>query len=221
MSTLSIARTRSVMPALLASALVGTLLSGCADGRKAPTRQEYAVTNGVQAHAGNVVLRDLFLTADTGDTDGGATDLALQGEVANDTGSSDQLLAVSAASVALKPAAPSAAASASAAPSATPSAGASSTPASIPATVVPGVSLLLGTHGLGLQVSGLPQPVLPGALVPLTFSFQQAGQVTINVPVYALDSSSATPQPTTSFPTPDVPDVYNQSEFDNQAAPSS
>ena len=223
MSTLSIARRRSVMPAVLASVLIGTLplISACADGQKAPTRQEYAVTDGVQAHAGNVVLRNVLLTADVGDTEGGASTLALQGVVANNTGTDDRLVGISAANTATT-ALPFALVTSSATTSAAASAAASSTPA---ATTTVGINtpLVLGTGGLQLQVSGFKTPVLPGSLVSLTFSFAQAGNVTVSVPVYSLGSRSPGVEPSTkvSFPAPDVPGIYNQQEYDNQAAPSS
>ena len=62
------ARSRSAMPAVLASVLVGAipLVSACGAGDKAPTRLEYSVADGVGANAGNVVLRNLQLTADVG-----------------------------------------------------------------------------------------------------------------------------------------------------------
>jgi hypothetical protein len=220
-SLLSMARSRSALPTVLASVLIGTvpLISGCADGRNAPVLQEYSVTYGVSAHAGNVVLRDLLLTTDT--TSGAATSLSLQGVVANNTGTNDRLTSVTAASTPFLATGSPASAGASTVPSTTPSAAPSATGAPVSAGVAPGVLLFLGTSGLGLQVTGLKPAALPGSLVPLTFSFQQSGNVTVGVPVYTLASLLETPGPTVTYPTPDVPDGFNQSDFDQQAAPSS
>lgn len=234
MSTLSAARTRSAMPAVLASVLVGTipLVSACGAGQKAPTRLEYSVADGVQAHAGNVVLRNLLLTADVGDTQGGASVLDLHGVIANNTGTDDQLTGVTAAdgttaTAAFAPVTPSASPSASASTSASPSASASSSASASAsaggASALPvGSALTLGGSGLQLQVSGLKSSVLPGSLVSLTFVFKQSGSVTVAVPVYSLKSRTD-PEPTTSisYPAPDVPGEFNPQEFDNQAAASS
>ena len=192
MSTLSSARSRTVMASVLCA--VVPLLAACGTGQKAPTRLEQAVTNGVQAHAGNVVLRNVLLTADVAQGSG-AKSLALQGVIDNNTGSNDTLTGVSAG----------------------PTAFATTSTAT---DVVPGTPVGLGTGGLGLTVSSLPTAVLPGSLVSVTFSFQQAGQVTVNVPVYALASvePGALPSAKVTFPSPDVPEGFNQSDYDNQPA---
>ena len=226
MSTLSVARSRSVMRAVLASVLVGTipLLSACADGQKAPTRLEYSVADGVQAHAGNVVLRNLQLTADVADTQA-AKVLDLHGVIANATGTPDQLTGVTAAdgttaTASFATLSPSPAPSSSAAGA---SASASASASAVVSSALPvGSALTIGGSGLRLQVSGLKSAVLPGSLVSLTFTFKQAGSVTVAVPVYTLSSRTA-PEPTTSisYPAPDVPGVYNQQEFDNQPAATS
>ena len=64
MSTLSSARSRTVMASVLVA--LAPLVSACGTGPNATTKLEYAVTDGVQAHAGNIVLRNLFLTAAVG-----------------------------------------------------------------------------------------------------------------------------------------------------------
>lgn len=192
MSTLSSARSRTVMASVLCA--VVPLLSACGTGQKAPTRLEYAVTDGVQTHAGNVVLRNVLLTADV-PSGSGAKSLTLQGVIDNNTGGNDTLTGVTAGPTAF-----------------------ATTAAST--GVVPGTPVGLGTGGLGLTVDNLPTAVLPGSLVSLTFSFQQAGQVTVAVPVYTLASREpgALPSTTVTFPTPDVPQGYNQSDFDNRPA---
>jgi copper(I)-binding protein len=205
------------MPAVLASVLVGTipLISACGAGQKAPTRLEYSVADGVQAHAGNVVLRDLLLTADVGDTLGGATTLDLNGVVANNSGSADQLTGVTAADGTTA-----SAAFATVTPSASPSPTGTAAPTTSSALPV-GSALKLGGGGLQLQVSGLKTAALPGSMVSLTFAFQQSGTVTVAVPVYSLQSRTA-PEPTISvtYPAPDVPGEFNQQEYDNQPAAS-
>ena len=56
-----------------------------------------------------------------------------------------------------------------------------------------------------VKVSGFTQPIQEGTSVPVTFQFQQAGAVTIQVPVRATDSfgttATSTPLPLTgSYP---------------------
>jgi hypothetical protein len=46
-------------------------------------------------------------------------------------------------------------------------------------------------NGIGLAVTGLTQPLQPGTTIPVTFSFQTAGQVTIQAPVMAAPTSSS------------------------------
>src|SRR5207237_4575482 len=132
--------------------------------------------DGVQAHAGNIVLRNLFLTAAV-PVGVSSKALALQGVIGNNTGASDSLVGVTADNTPFK--------------SATSS-----------VTVAPGTPVMLGTDGLRLTVSNLPTGVLPGSLVSLTFAFQQAGQVTVAVPVYTLPSREpgAEPSAKCNFP---------------------
>ena len=57
--------------------------------------------------------------------------------------------------------------------------------------------------GTSLQVSGFSQPIQPGSSVPVTFQFQQAGAVTIRVPVRESLGTTATSTPlplTGSYP---------------------
>ena len=192
MSTLSSTRSRTVMASVLVA--VAPLVSACGAGQHAPTRLEYSVTDGVETHAGNVVLRDVLLTADVPVGTSSKT-LALQGVVDNNTGSDDSLVGVTAANVPF-----------------------SSKVSS--ASVVPGAPVSLGTGGLGLTVSNLATAVVPGSLVSLTFSFAQSGQVTVAVPVYTLASRSPGAEPSTAvtFPTPDLPGGYNEKDYDNRPA---
>jgi copper(I)-binding protein len=191
-STLSRTRSRTVMVSVLVA--VAPLLSACADGQNAPTRLEYSVADGVQTHAGNVVLRNVLLTADVAVGTSSKT-LALQGVIDNNTGSNDSLVGVTANNTPF-------------------------TSATSAAAVDPGTPVALGTGGLGLTVTKLAAGVLPGSLVSVTFSFQQSGQVTVAVPVYTLSSRAPGSEPTTAvtFPTPELPSGYNEKDFDNQPA---
>ncbi len=191
MSTLSSTRSRTAMAALLVA--VAPLVSACGAGQNAPTRLEYSVADGVETHAGNVVLRNVFLTADVAVGDSSKT-LALQGVVDNNTDANDALIGVSAGTVSF-----------------------ASATASAP--VVPGTPLALGTGGLGLTVAALPTAVVPGQLVSVTFAFQQAGQVTVAVPVYTLSSRNPAAQASSTpvvFPSADLPGGYNEKDFDNR-----
>ncbi len=209
-----IARSRSAMPAVLASVLVGTvpLVSACGAGQKAPTRLEYSVADGVAAHAGNVALRNLQLIADVGDGHKAATTLDLQGLVANNTGSDETLTSVTAADGTTATVA-----FAVVTPTAAPTSASPTTN-----RIVTGQPLMLGSQGLHLQVTGLKTPALPGSLVSLTFSFKSSGNVTVAVPVYYL-ASRTEPESTATitYPAPEVPENFTEQEYDNQAAPSS
>jgi copper(I)-binding protein len=191
-STLRSTRSRTVMAAVLVA--LAPLVAACGTGQKAPTRLEYAVTDGVQTHAGNVVLRNVYLTAAV-PVGVSSKSLALQGVIANNTGANDSLIGVTANSTPF-----------------------SSAKAAVP--VVPGTPVSLGTGGLRLSVSNLPAAVLPGSLVSLTFAFQQSGQVTVAVPVYTLASREpgAEPSGKVKYPTPELPDGYNQNDVDNRPA---
>jgi copper(I)-binding protein len=180
----------------MASVLVALapLLVACGTGKKAPTRLEYAVTDGVQAHAGNVVLRNVFLTAAV-PVGVSSKSLALQGVIDNNTGSDDSLVGVTANNTPF-----------------------SSAKASV--AVPPGTPVALGTGGLRLTVDNLPTGVLPGSLVSLTFAFDKSGQVTVAVPVYTVASREPGAEPSTkvSYPAPELPDGYNQNDVDNRPA---
>ncbi len=219
MSTLRMARRRPLMPAMLATVLLGALplLTACGAGQDAPTRQEYTVADGVQAHAGNIVLRNVRLTADVNDTQKASKTLALQGVVANNTGSPDVLLLVTTGTSAFKATATAATPTSAAATPSGPVIAEPAAPTSLPATVTPGTSLVLGTGGLGLQVTDLPKAVLPGSLVSLRFSFRDAGDVTVAVPVYSLSRPADTTK-TVVPPSAEVDPNYNQPEMDNASA---
>ena len=63
----------------------------------------------------------------------------------------------------------------------------------------------LGDSGATLEVSGLSQPLTPGTAVKVTFTFQDAGSATLEVPVRASDeygtTATSTPLPLTgSYP---------------------
>ena len=224
MSTLSTARRAAVRPVVIGCALSGAvaLVCGCGTGRNAPTRMERAVTNGVQANAGNVVLRNVLLTADV--PAGTATrTLQLEGLVANNTGGQDQLTSVRTATSIPFLASALAASASGAAPSAAPSSGATSSGTAATATIAPGTPVRLGSEGLNLSVSGLPAAVLPGSTLSVTFTFQQAGVVTVAVPVYAKDALAGdlAPSGAVTYPAPEVPDEFNEPEYDNQSASSS
>jgi hypothetical protein len=191
-STLRTTRSATVIAAVLVA--VAPLISACGAGQNAPTKREFSVADGVQTHAGNVVLRNVLLTADVA-VGTSSKALALQGVIDNNTGGNDSLVGVTANNVPFN----------------------STTSA---ASVVPGTPVALGTGGLGLTVANLPTGVLPGSLVSVTFSFQQSGQVTVAVPVYTLSSRTRGSEPTSAvtFPTPDLPDGYNEKDFDNKPA---
>jgi copper(I)-binding protein len=191
-STLRSTRSRTVMASVLVA--LAPLVAACGTGQKAPTRLEYAVTDGVQTHAGNVVLRNVFLTAAV-PVGVSSKSLALQGVIDNNTGAEDSLVGVTANNTPF-----------------------TSATASVP--IHPGTPVALGTNGLGLNVDKLPAAVLPGSLVSVTFAFQKSGQVTVAVPVYTLASREPGAGPSTkvNYPTPELPDGYNQKDADNRPA---
>ena len=212
-------RTRfgAVIGALVVCVLV---LSGCAAGKKAPTSEETPAIDGTNASIGSLLLREVAIAAPTdGPSYAQGANANLQLVIVNNGTTADSLTGVTtsaAGSVSVAPMSASASASPSASDSSpTSSASASSSssapssptscafssapassappaPANLPAQLCPGSSVSFGV-GAGpnvLVLNGLTAQLFPAAVVAITFQFQNAGSVTVQVPVQLTQNAS-------------------------------
>ena len=160
----------------LAAALLAALpaLAACGAGRSAVTAHERSAVDGAQADRGSLQLRNVYLAAPASGTEWAAgSDVPLVVYVVN-RGEADQLTGASAPGVA---------------------ASVELTPSSIEL----GVGGLLRTSAdpsttmaiqqasakvpTSIVLKGLTKRLLPGQTVPITLTFQRAGDVTMQVPV--------------------------------------
>jgi copper(I)-binding protein len=193
-------------------AVAATLLTAsCAAGQHAASAQETPAIDGVTGHLGSMQLHAVAIVSpDTACVLPGG-DAALTFVLVNTGKSADALSAVSsprfASSVAVATAddlaeyakadAGTGSCGNTAAPTATstPSADASLPAAAGEQTVPPHQSLPLGVYDAGTNAPGVPTepivllrglkggPLYPGSSIPVTFSFNSAGSVTLQVPV--------------------------------------
>ncbi|WP_156819516.1 copper chaperone PCu(A)C [Pseudonocardia sp. HH130630-07] len=150
--------------------LSGLLLSGCGAGQVSQTAQQVAATNGLNASVGQVDLRDVQIGYPA--TPASPAALYARGSAApvratlvNTGAVADRLVSAS------SPAA---------------------TSVRVTDGVLPKDVALVSTGGNALQptasrpteivLEGLTQPVAAGAVVPMTFTFERAGAITVDVP---------------------------------------
>ena len=164
--------------AAVAAAALGTAAAGCEAGAGAQTSRPYAPTDGASTVLHAISIRNVFVLGPAlGQTipAGGSAGMFL-GLVNN--GAPDQLRAVSA-------------------------------PGAAAVVRIPRPAVALGTNQPALLtgpvprviLQGLTRPLKAGQWVPVTFYFQNAGLITINVPVVARASQYLTFSPPPS-PTP-------------------
>jgi copper(I)-binding protein len=186
-------------------AVAALVLTGCGAGQRAQTATEVPVIDGVTATIGTINLRALtIVTPPTGSYASGAA-ASVQVYIVN-TGSPDQLISVSSSSAksvglygnltqAIQAAvlATIPASSAAAAPSASASSSASAAPTSAaiatPAFTIPlasGETTSIGTAATApqIQLLGLSTTLYPAMSIPLTFTFANAGAITVAVSVH-------------------------------------
>jgi len=194
-----------VLGALAVCAAV--LTSACAAGRHAPTAEESGAIDGVGASVGSMLLREVAVAAPPNGISYAKGDAAvLRLVVVNNGQSSDQLVSITtpaAVGVSVFASLQDAAgvvstSSPTSCPSDTSSAqytacAVASPPAFTPVPVTALGRVPFGINGTDkvLVLSGLTDTLFPAALIPVTFTFQSAGSVTVQVPVQL--TSSATP----------------------------
>ncbi|GGM04156.1 hypothetical protein [Nakamurella endophytica] len=179
---------RTVRPrgATLAACVVaaGLVLSGCAAGQISQTAMEAAAVDGGNANAGNLsVLNVEFSQTGPGGYAAGQ-DAPLQLVLSNSGLQSDTLTAIS---------------------STVAGSGAITGQA-----VIPGQSLVqVGSDTpVKLSLKGLTAPILYGKSVPVTFTFQNAGQVTLFVPI-AIPAERSGERPTADIQPPEPTAIWD------------
>lgn len=160
-------------------AIAATLLTAaCATGQNAMTAEEVPAIDGTQATVGKIDIRDISIQPPSAKSYSVADDVELTFVVANTGTTSDALTRISSPDFT----------------SATFFASASNADAasSTPVTIAAGSSVSFGIDPSGAQASlnsltaagaGSDKGLFPGELVPVTFSFKNAGSVTAQVPV--------------------------------------
>lgn len=178
--------TRRRTPAIAALALsplvLLPLLAACDSGQLASTAAESPDVAGVRGGVGDIVLDDVFIDA-TGPVAADGS-VPLRGALSDDGPAADRLLSVSTAvtaSVELVGA------------NAQPSTG------GIPIPAYGQVDAVQGNPQMFLV--GVAAPIAPMVLVPVTFTFADAGSVTLDVPV----STSGGHAGLTGLPAPALP----------------
>jgi copper(I)-binding protein len=162
------------------------LTAACAAGQHAQTAYENPTVDAAAASIGNIQLRGIAIDAPTGTTSYQAgSDASLTLVMVNDGRRADQLTSITSPAFTSWSAAP------------------SQGPVSLSSAAVnvpPGTRVGFGTPEATdvLTLVNLKQSIFPGTNVALTFSFQNAGTVTVSVPVAVstAPSSSFVPGPT-------------------------
>lgn len=194
------ARVGAVIGTLAVCALV---LTGCAAGKKAPTAEETPAIDGTNAKIGKLLLREVAIAPPTsGPSYAQGANANLQLVIVNTSGAADSLTGVTtsaAGSITIGSyAATSASASGSSSSSASESSSASSgsSPAApggfAPVEVAPdsSVSFGVGAAKSVLVLNSLTNQLFPATVVSVTFQFQNAGSITVQVPVQLTASES-------------------------------
>jgi copper(I)-binding protein len=219
----SLGRARTV--ALLLAVAVLPLAAGCSAGQVAATANDTPAVEGAVAYRGGLTLADVRIASPPTGSYLPGDDAALYGGIGANEETSDTLVrittdvaagatlvhvlggGISASAGATASGLPGASSPAPSRP-ASPAAGASAPPASAsPATpAAQDLDVAIGSSRLivfkegsdFLQLVGLTRTLIPGMTVTVTFSFAQAGDVTLEVPVATPDTPE--PRPTPSPP---------------------
>lgn len=153
---------------LTAAAVASLALTGCAAGQISQTAQEVAAIDGGNATVGAVGVRNALLATPAGPNYAQGSNVELLVVLANTGIATDTLTAVS-----------------------TPAAGKVTLPES--GVPLPGqANVTVGGEGATITLTGLTRALCYGQSIPLTFSFQKAGQVTLNVPIEIPTSRTGT-----------------------------
>ena len=160
-----------------AVALLMTAVAGCEAGNGAPTLQFHAASSGAQTVFNNIRITNAFvLGAPTGSTVPSGSSAGLFVSLYNGGSSSDTLLGITAASTAV-------------------SVSVDGGPVALPVNAAP-----VNLTGPQPQVvlKKLSTPLTGGTSIPVTFDFEHAGSVTLQVPVEAQSYQWATFSPPAS-----------------------
>jgi copper(I)-binding protein len=201
---------------LLVLAAAVPLATACSAGQVAATAMDVPAVEGAMANRGGLALLDLRIATPPAGSYRAGDDAALYGAIATDDATSDTLVSVHgdvAANVSLVHVVGGGSASPSASSSAAPAASASSSPSPSPSPsaappgsagpVLENLNLALSGNQLVtfkqggdfLQLDGLTHTLIAGTTVSLTFSFAQAGDITLAVPVATPDTPEPRPSP--------------------------
>ena len=169
---------RLLVVAVLASALA---LSGCASGKIAQTAQEVSSVSSGGGQVGQINLMNVEFQTPASTSYAKGSTAPLDMWVSNDSITADTLTQVT-SPVAAK--------------------------VEIQGTAtVPGQSLEDFGTKYKIALTGLTAPIVYGVSVPVTFTFQRAGTVTINVPV-AIPGERTTGRPSIPLGEPDQTSIY-------------
>lgn len=175
-----------MIPVLGAVAIAAvTALTGCSSGQVTQTARQVSTINGASADLGDLALRDIRILYPSGGTYAAGSTAELVLVVVNRALETDTLVEVTGDffdSAAL----PSSGSSASATPSATLSATPTDAPtqASLDTPVPAQGSLQFGTSDYpSIELTDLSEDISVGQTVSVTFVFEKAGEVTVDVPV--------------------------------------
>lgn len=207
-------------------AVIGTLvvcvlvLSGCAAGKKAPTSEETPAIDGTNASVGSLLLREVAIAAPTSGPSYAKGDNAnLQLVIVNNGNTADSLTGVTtsaAGSVSVAAMQASGSPSDSSSPSSSASSSDSSSSSSSASSGGAGtfspvelganssVSFGVGAGPNVLVLDGLTAQLFPAAVVAITFQFQNAGSVTVQVPVQLTQGTGSPGQVVTAGLTPET-----------------
>ncbi|MBO3747278.1 copper chaperone PCu(A)C [Streptosporangiaceae bacterium NEAU-GS5] len=180
-------------------------MAACASGFDANTNKPYVpsepnvlITDGTYGHNGIYIPQVFILGPDPGGTipAGGRASLYLS--VVNNNAQADQLIAVAPAGQQV-----------------------TSVEGAEPIAVPPGTLVNMGKPSPKLTVTGLKQPLRGGESIPLTFKFQNAGDISITVPVITRNREYATLPPASEpAPTPTATATLTPSASPSAEAPS-
>lgn len=153
---------RSCLPACAAVGLL--VLGGCAAGQEAETAEETPDVAGVDGTVGEVSLDDVFIEAESTIEAGGSA--PLRAVLTNDAQQDDDLLRVT-----------------------TPAAESVQLLAELGAPSPDGIAVPAGgqvdatTGTIRMQLERVTEPIETADTVPVTFTFEHAGEVRLDVPV--------------------------------------
>jgi copper(I)-binding protein len=155
----SLRLSRPATPALVLG--LALVVTGCGANFEAQTYQTRASADATNAAVGAIALRNVRLLPPDGGTYDAGEDAEADLTLVNDGGDADRLVSVTSPS-------------------------ARSVEVLEGGEVVDGVDLpRLGTTGgmVGLRLTGLTDDLRPGRFVPMVFTFERNGEVTVQVPV--------------------------------------